>query len=76
MKPIITLTFSYKWMLDFDKDFVFLEKYNFLVNLKTGKILKQVTKGGSIGYVIKGKFYTLTKLRGCLVKVESNETPF
>ena len=76
MKTSVTLQFTCKWTLDFDKDFVFLDKYKFLVNLKTGKILKQITKGGSIGYVIKGKFYTLTKLKGHLVKIEQNKAPF
>lgn len=72
----ITLTFSCKWQLDFDTDFVFLERHNFLVNRKTGKILKQVMKGGSIGYVIKGKFYSLTRLRQSLVKIEKQDCPF
>jgi hypothetical protein len=62
--------------LDFDRDFVFIEKYNFLVNTKTGKILKQVIKGGSIGYVIKGKFYSLARLRQHLVKIEKQDCPF
>ena len=72
----ISLTFTCKWTLDFDNDFVFIERYNFLVNTKTGKILKQVTKGGSIGYVIKGKFYSITRLRQSLVKIEKQDCPF
>lgn len=72
----ISLTFTCKWTLDFDQDFVFVEKHNFLVNLKTGRILKQVTKGGSIGYILKGKFYTLQNLRNHLVKITNQKTPF
>ena len=72
----ISLEFSCKWTLDFDQDFVFVENHNFLVNLKTGKILKQVTKGGSIGYVLKGKFYTLPNLRNHLVKIPNKKIPF
>lgn len=72
----IHLQFTCKWCLCFDKDFVFVEKYNFLVNLKTNKILKQVLKGGSIGYVIKVKFYTLSKLKGHLVRIEKVKCPF
>lgn len=72
----INLQFTCKWTLYFDKDFVFIEKYNFLVNLQTGKILKQITKGGSIGYVIKGKFYSLTRLRQSLVRIEKQDCPF
>jgi hypothetical protein len=72
----ITLNFTCKYTLNFDNDFVFTEKYNFLVNKKTGKILKQITKGGSIGYVLKGKFYTLTSLRQSLVKIAKSDCPF
>lgn len=72
----ITLNFTCKYTLAFDEDFVFIEKYNFLVNLKTGKIIKQVMKGGSIGYVLKGRFYTLTKLRQSLVKISKQDCPF
>ena len=72
----ITLNFTCKYTLDFDNDFVFIEKYNFLVNLQTGKILKQIMKGGSIGYVIRGKFYSLTRLRQSLVKIEKSDCPF
>lgn len=72
----ISLQFTCKWQLDFDSDFVFVERFNFLVNRKTGKILKQITKGGSIGYVIKGKFYSLTSLRQSLVKIEKQDCPF
>lgn len=72
----ISLEFSCKWTLDFDQDFVFIEKHNFLVNLRTGKIINQITKGGSIGYVLKGKFYSLSKLRQHVIKIEKQKTPF
>lgn len=72
----ITLNFTCKYTLSFDNDFVFIEKYNFLVNKKSGRILKQITKGGSIGYVLKGKFYTLTSLRQSLVKIKKSDCPF
>jgi hypothetical protein len=72
----INLVFTCKYTLSFDHDFVFVEKYNFLVNKKTGRILKQITKGGSIGYVLKGKFHTLTSLRQSLVKIAKPDCPF
>jgi hypothetical protein len=34
-----------------------------LVNLKTNRIINQVMKGSTIGYVINGDFYSLDKLR-------------
>jgi len=57
-------------------NYVFIEKYNFLVNLKTGRILKQITKGGSIGYIINSKFYSLTKLRQSLARIKKTYCPF
>lgn len=72
----INLVFTCKYTLNFDNDFVFTEKYNFLVNQKTGRILKQITKGGSIGYCIRGKFHTLTSLRQSLVKIAKLDCPF
>lgn len=72
----IYLNFTCKYTFSFDQDFVFIEKYNFLVNLKTNRILKQVTKGGSIGYVLKGNFYSLTFLKSKLLKIKNEKTPF
>jgi hypothetical protein len=72
----ISLQFTCKYTLIFNENYVFVEKYNFLLNLKTNRILKQITKGGSIGYVIQGKFYTLTYLRTQLTKIKKQETPF
>ena len=37
-------------------------------NDKTGRIIKQVLNNGCIGYNIKGKFISLTKLRALLEK--------
>jgi len=72
----VYLQFSCKYTLNFNHNYVLVENYNFLVNLKTNRILKQVTKGGSIGYVIENKFYSLTKFRDCLVKIEKSKCPF
>lgn len=45
-------------------------------NSKTGRLIKQVVKGGSIGYVIKGKFYTVSYLRTQLEKIKEINCPF
>jgi hypothetical protein len=55
---------------------VFTESPKMLVNLKTGRVIKQVTKGGSIGYIVDGKFYSLTKLREHLEKIRNENLPF
>jgi len=45
-------------------------------NSKTGRLIKQIMKGGSIGYVIRGKFYTIKKLRTQLESIRITKTPF
>ena len=45
-------------------------------NSKTGKQLKMVMVGGSIGFCIKGKFRTLQALRNKLEKIEKQCCPF
>lgn len=72
----ITLTFTCKWTIINNENYVFTESPKMLVNLKSGKIINQITKGGSIGYIINSKFYTLTKLKTMLVKIKHNEIPF
>jgi hypothetical protein len=47
-----------------------------LVNLKSGRVINQVMKGGSIGYLIDSKFYPLTRLRECLEEVTNEDQPF
>ena len=39
------------------------------VNIKTGRVIKQVYNNSCIGYNIKGKFVSLTKLRKELEKI-------
>jgi hypothetical protein len=46
-------------------------------NAKTGRLIKQVIKGGCIGYVIQGKFYSLKKLRTKLELIPTkDDCPF
>ena len=46
------------------------------VNLKTGRVLKQVYNNSCIGYNINGKFNSLTKLRKQLQKIPKESCPF
>jgi hypothetical protein len=46
------------------------------VNLKTGRVLKQVYNNSCIGYNIKGKFSSLTRLRKELEKIPKKSCPF
>jgi hypothetical protein len=66
-----TVTYTIKWRVNFAEHYVFNE-WREMWNLKTGKRIKKVSKGGSIGYIISGKFYTLTKLKGFLERPPKN----
>jgi hypothetical protein len=70
-----TVTYTVKYEIDFAPNYVFNEK-NECWNLKTGRKIKKVTKNGMIGYSIKGKFFSLKKLRGHLVKTTKESLPF
>lgn len=72
----ISLQFSCKYRLKFAPNYVFTERPKFMVNIKTGRVISQVSKGGSIGYIVDGKFYTLTRLRECLEVIRDEEIPF
>jgi hypothetical protein len=69
----ISLTFTCKWTIKNNENYVFTESPKMLINLKTNKIINQITKGGSIGYIINSKFYSLTKLKKILVKIKEKE---
>jgi hypothetical protein len=42
------------------------------MNLKRGKLVKKVYNSGCIGFNIKGKFHSLTRLRECLEEIPNN----
>jgi len=69
----IRLYLSCKYRINFAPEYVFTEKPKLCVNLKSGKVISQIMKGGSIGYVIKGKFYSLNKLRDNLELITKKE---
>ena len=42
-------------------------------NIKTNRVIKQIVKGSTIGYIIKGKFKSLTILRENLELIPKKE---
>lgn len=70
-----TVTYAIKYVIDFAPEYVF-NKHKECYNLKTGRRIKKVMQGRSIGYNIKGKFYSLTRLRNHLQKPQNEECPF
>jgi hypothetical protein len=71
----ISITYTVKYELDFSPEYVWVDD-KLCFNSKTGRKIKQVYKNGMIGYNIKGKFYSLTRLRKHLVKPEITKLPF
>jgi hypothetical protein len=45
-------------------------------NQKSGKLVKQITKGYTIGYLIEGNFKSLIVLRKDLEVIKKNKCPF
>ena len=70
-----TVTYTVLFQIDFATNYVF-NKYKECFNLKSGRRIKKVTKNGMIGYNVKGKFYSLKKLRTHLIKPVKQNTPF
>ena len=71
----ISKNYDFIWKIDFAKNYKFT-KCKKLFNLKTGREIKKTLAGMTIGYYIKGKFYSLKYLRNYLVKVETEICPF
>jgi hypothetical protein len=70
----ITITYTLKYEINFAPEYKFSGRRCF--NTKTGREIKQVMVGGSIGYSIRGKFHSLKKLKNNLRLVKSEKTPF
>jgi len=51
-------------------------KEGICINCQRCKILKKVSKNGTIGYNFNSKFYPLKKVRLMLKKIEKTKTPF
>ncbi len=72
----VSITYTIKYELSTDPNYVWLNNKQ-CFNLKTGRIIKQTLCGGSIGYVISGKFQSLKKLKPLLQKPEKpDDLPF
>lgn len=71
----ISISYTLKWQLKSD------HKYKWstcgkLFNAKTGRLKRKVLNGGSIGYWIGRKFYTLDKLRESIEVIPRVICPF
>ena len=66
---------QYRWNLTFAPHYKW-DKINRLINTKTGREIKKCVNGYSVGYYIKGRFYTIATLRKHIAKVEPVKCPF
>lgn len=51
-------------------------KEGICINAKRCKILKKVSKNGTIGYNFNSKFYPLKKVREMMIKIKKSKLPF
>jgi hypothetical protein len=63
----VSVHYTVKYRLSFSPKYLWLEN-NMCYNAKTGRLIKQVLKNGCIGYIIDGKFLSLSYLRKHLIK--------
>jgi len=71
----ISISYTYKYCISFADNYKFTT-CGICINSKTNRIIKKVYNSGSIGFNIKGKFYSLKKLRQYLTKQETIKMPF
>jgi hypothetical protein len=71
----ISKTYTLKFELDFAPEYQWTSCGK-CFNVKTGRQIKQTYVSGSIGYCIRGKFNSLTKLRQHLQKIKKVSCPF
>lgn len=71
----VTITYTIKYELDLADNYKWLNNKQ-CYNSKTGRIIKQTMRGGSIGYVINGRFRSLKYLHDHLQKPKISELPF
>lgn len=71
----ISVSYAVVWQIDFAPEYKW-SNCGKCFNSKTGKQIKQVYKSRCIGYNVRGKFYSLTRLRKHLVKIKEINCPF
>ena len=68
----ISITYTCKYCISFAPNYVFTI-CGICYNTQTQRPIKKIIKGGSIGYNIKGRFYTLAALKKQLTKIKKGE---
>lgn len=71
----ITVQYTCKYHLNFANEYKFTT-CGLCYNSKSGRLVKQVLKSNCVGYIIQGKFKSLTFLRKKLELIPKQITPF
>lgn len=71
----ISITYACKWRIKFAHNYCFTTCKK-LINLKTGRVIKQIYNSRCIGYNINGKFYSLKIIRSEIELIKKEFTPF
>ena len=72
---IINVKYTCKYRLKIAPHYLFTT-CGLCYNSKTGRLIKQVTNNNCIGYIIDGKFKSLTYLRTQLERITKSDIPF
>ena len=70
-----SVTYRFVWQINFAPHYK-VTKDGKIVNCRTMRELKRTVNGYTIGYNIKGRFYSLAQLRSMLEKIHHVECPF
>lgn len=71
----ISIKYTYNYRLKHHNNYVWTTCGK-CINTQTGRLIKQVYNNSCIGYNIKGKFMSLTRLRKELEKIQIEQLPF
>lgn len=73
----ITISKTYKLVWEISGYEIYkVSKCGKIFNTKSGKEIKKILNGSTVGFWIKDKFFTLEKLRKLLVKIKHSDCPF
>ncbi len=75
LKIIISNTYTLKWKIK-GYDNYKVSTCGKIFNCQRRKQIKRVLNGGSVGFWIKGKFFTLKQLREKLELIKHSDCPF
>ncbi len=70
----ITSTYNSKWQIKGMPEYQFAKKK--LFNAKRNREVKKVLKGYTVGYNLRGKFYSLNAIKKMVVRIGDKDCPF